>query len=225
MCQGNSRPDSVEICLSWSVEGQSVNNNVVCLPARRDQNLSAERGSVFSSSSRIELPIWELTPQLMAVGCGWGRIRRDRLLEAFCTLPRGIMGSWRRRDGWVSEELADNHTQTLRTHKLSGLWWNMLNVCGSVGGRRIDKLKQWESCTQTSFLLQFVNYQVWLLRAARCEQYRDFWHPVIKFSHSYLVFYSSKSLFWLICFLCTIRHISIPWPRRPVCAQLPILYA
>lgn len=48
---------TVAIFLPWSVEGQCVNNNAVCLPGRPDQNLSVELGSVFSSVRRDELPI------------------------------------------------------------------------------------------------------------------------------------------------------------------------
>lgn len=100
-CQVNGQANSVEIFLPWSTEGQGVNNNGVCLPGKLDQNLSVESGSVFSSVRRDELPVQELMPEPVVIGCSLGRIIRDRKqtesVEAFCTLPRGIMGSWRRK--------------------------------------------------------------------------------------------------------------------------------
>lgn len=58
-CQVNGQPDSGEIFLPWSVEGQCVNNHAVCLPDKLDPNLSVESGLVFSTGlvKTDELPI------------------------------------------------------------------------------------------------------------------------------------------------------------------------
>lgn len=118
-CQVNGSPDSVEIFLPWSVEGQCVNNSAVCLAGRLDQNTSVEWGSVFSSMSRDELPIWELMPEPVVMGCGWGTDHTgettDESVEAFCTLPGGIMGLWSRKDAGYVASLT-------RLRQLIGSW-------------------------------------------------------------------------------------------------------
>lgn len=120
-CQVSGRPDSVAIFLPWSVEGQCVNNNGVCLPGRLDQNLSVESGSVFWSARRDELPIWELMPEPVVMGRGWGRITRDRQ-QIVC---ESILYPTQRDHGLMKEEGREGGgclASVTRLRRLIGSW-------------------------------------------------------------------------------------------------------
>lgn len=131
-CQVAGQPDSVAIFLPWSVEGQCVNSNGLWLPGRLDQNLSVESGSVFLSVKRDELPICELRPEPVVMGCGWGRTVWDREQIDYGSVlyptqrdhglmkeEEGVLGVSDETLHHSTDSLTHTHTQTLWTHKSS----------------------------------------------------------------------------------------------------------
>lgn len=110
---------SVPTFLPWSVKGQCVNNNAMCLPGGLHENV--ESGSVFSSLRTDELPIRKTGARVGRHSLWTGTEQtRNRQWKHLVSYPEG---SWSLADGSTPthELLPHSHTPTCKhlNHKSS----------------------------------------------------------------------------------------------------------
>lgn len=117
-CQVSDQPDCVAVFLSWSVEGQSVNNDAECLAGTLDQNLSVcgIRVSILVCEER-----WAANIRTDARAGGYGaRMGTDHMEQTTDSLWKCSVsypeGSWAHEGGKKSQLIGwtQSHAPTHR---------------------------------------------------------------------------------------------------------------